>query len=128
MLPPKVKKSFSLHWNPIFKVMEETPGLVIPDDPASIDSDFLASSFASAKEYLKERRVQYVFQKSRAKPDKWEISTWSKHVQRSEIEKHGTEQDKANLPKANRYNGSRVQRNKRKRGTMDDRPRKVARK
>jgi hypothetical protein len=101
---------------------------VIPDDPASIDSEFLAISFASAREYLKERRVQYVFQKRRSKPEEWEISTWSKHVQRSEIEKHGTEQDKANLPEANRFNGSRVQRNKRKRGPTDDRQRKVARK
>jgi hypothetical protein len=129
MLPPEVKKTFGLHWSPIFKVMEETPGLEIPNDPSSIDGDFLANSFACAKEYLKEHRVQYAFQKLRANPDEWEVSTWSKHVRRSEIEKYGTEVDKANLPVPNRFNGSRVQHSKRKRTPMDDNQRRrIARK
>jgi hypothetical protein len=127
MLPPEVKTSFGLHWSPIFKVMEETPGLEIPNDPSSIDSDFLMNSFALAKNYLKGQRVQYVFQKRRAKPDEWEISTWSKHVRRSEIEKHGTDTDKANLPEANRFNRSRVQHYTRKRKPKDDNRRRVAR-
>jgi hypothetical protein len=43
-------------------------------------------------------RVEYVFNKRRAKPMQWELSMWSKHVRRSSIEKNGTESDKAALP------------------------------
>ena len=65
-----------------------------------------------------------MFQKLRANPDEWEVSTWSKHARRSEIEKYGTEVDKANLPVPNRFNGSRVQHSKRKRKPMDDNQRR----
>ena len=34
----------------------------------------------------------------------WAIGTWSRKVARSEIEKHGTESDKAQLPAKNKYN------------------------
>ncbi|KAI2510970.1 hypothetical protein MHU86_3442 [Fragilaria crotonensis] len=115
LLPAEVKKRFFLHWSPIFKAMEETPGLVIPDNPLDIDGNFLANSFSRAMEYLRERRLQYVFLNKRAKPNDWEVATWSKHVRRSMINKYGTEEDKANLPEANRFNGRRVQHSKRKR-------------
>jgi hypothetical protein len=45
MLPPEIKRTYGLHWSPILKEMEETPGLEIPDDPSSHDGDFLARRF-----------------------------------------------------------------------------------
>ena len=121
MLPPEIKQRFCLYWSPIFRVMEETPGLEIPeDDPSSIDGDFLANSFSCATAYLREHRLQYVFLNTRAKPNDWEVATWSKHIRRSEIEKYGTDEDKANLPEASRFNGSRVQHSNRKRAPAVD--------
>jgi hypothetical protein len=66
--------------------MDACPGLH-RDDP---------NSFDRGMEYLK-TRVQYVFEKSKANPTQWELSTWSKHVRHSSIVKHGKESDKAAL-------------------------------
>jgi len=74
--------------------MELTENLAIIEDPGQINAQFLEDTFKKAKEYLK-TRVQYVFNKRRANPDTWEVSTWSKHVKKSKILREGTEQDKA---------------------------------
>jgi hypothetical protein len=75
-------------------------------------------------EYLK-TRVQYVFEKSKANPTQWELSTWSKHVRHSSIVKHGTEPDKAALQSdPTRFNKARSTRKlKRKRKLADNRRR-----
>ena len=127
MLPPDIKRRFCLHWSPIFKVMEEAPGLEIPENLSAIDGNFLLDSFSCAMAYLREHRVQYVFQNTRSKPNDWEVATWSKHVRRSVIEKYGTGEDKANLPEANRFNGRRVQHSKRKRAPSVNGQRRVGR-
>jgi hypothetical protein len=83
MLPKHIQRDFNVHWRPIFNLMDACPGLH-RDDP---------NSFDRGMEYLK-TRVQYVFEKSKANPTQWELSTWSKHVRHSSIVKHGTESDK----------------------------------
>jgi hypothetical protein len=70
--------------------MDACPGLH-RDDP---------NSFVRGMEYLK-TRVQYVFEKSKANPTQWELSTWSKHVRQSSIVKRGTESDKALAARTN---------------------------
>jgi hypothetical protein len=87
MLPKHIRQSFNLHWRPIFEAMEACPGLDMVDE----------DSFERGIAFLKSR-VEYVFNQRRAKPMQWELSTWSKHVQRSSIEKNETKSDKAALP------------------------------
>jgi hypothetical protein len=84
MLPKHIRQSFNLHWRPIFEVMEACPGLDLADE------DLFERGIAFLKS-----RVEHVFNKRRAKPMQWELSTWSKHVQRSSIEKNGTESEKS---------------------------------
>jgi len=98
-LPEKVKKTFILHWKPIFELLEKAPSLSVVDNPTDIDATYIDKSFAKAKDYFK-TRVDYVFQKKHAHPDSWEISTWSKHVMKSFILRHGMEQDKSHFPLA----------------------------
>jgi hypothetical protein len=93
MLPKHIQRDFNLHWRPIFEIMDACPGLHLLDDPANNLND----SFDHAMEFLK-TRVQYVFQKIKANPIKWELLTWSKHVRHSSAMKYGTESDKAVLP------------------------------
>jgi hypothetical protein len=64
MLPKHIQRDFNLHWRPIFNLMDACPGLH-RDDP---------NSFNRGMEYLK-TRVQYVFEKSKANPTQWELST-----------------------------------------------------
>jgi hypothetical protein len=74
--------------------MEACPGLDLADE----------DSFECRIAFLKSP-VEYVFNKRRAKPMQWELSTWSKHVRPSSIEKNGTKSNKADLPTGtSRYN------------------------
>ncbi len=118
LLPKHLKSTYQLHWKPIFEMMERTNDLFIMQNPEQITAQFLEDSFAKAKEYLK-TRVQYVFNKRRANPDMWEVSTWSKHVKKSSILCHGTEQDKAFFPQE--ATRPRIQRGKRHRPLQDRR-------
>jgi hypothetical protein len=53
-------------------------------------------------------RAESVFNKRKAKPMQWELSTWSKHVRRSSIENNRTKSNKAALPTGtSRYNKPR---------------------
>jgi hypothetical protein len=90
MLPKQIERDFNLHWRPIFEMMDACPGML----PLDNSTNNLDDSFDPGLEYLK-TRVAYVFQKRKANPIKWELSTWSKHVCRSSITKYGTESDKA---------------------------------
>ena len=82
--------------------MEQCPGWEVP---AQVDEAFVQSSFIAATEFLK-TRVGYVWRRAKdaGMLSDYAIGTWSKYVQRSEIEKHGTAQDKANLPPATARN------------------------
>jgi hypothetical protein len=118
-LPTEAKKILKLHWQPIFRLMEQAPGLQINEDFSQITSQDLMKSFEEARAFLKER-VSYVFNKNRAQPDTWEISTWSRHVQRSSILKYGTDKDKEHLPPETQSNKPRKQ-GKRKKKPSDRR-------
>ncbi len=119
-LPQKAKTVYLLHWRPIFEFVEAAPDLTILEDPTSIDADYLQDSFLKVKMYL-QTRVEYVFQKPRAKPLTWEVSTWSKHVTKSFIMRHGTENDKAHFPPEERVIRTRRESQKRKKPLHDRR-------
>ena len=80
------------------KLIEQYPGF---DSSEVADESFVQSSFADATAFLK-TRVGYVW--NRVKDDRilsaCDIGTWSRYVQWSQIEKHCTSQDRANLPQA----------------------------
>lgn len=120
MLPPLLKKQFGLHWEPIFSMMELTPNLGIPQNPNDISSEFISSSCELARDFLK-TRIRYVFNKDLAKPENWEISTWSKHAKRSEIVKHGTLEDINALPPENSKNRQKVMLQRRRQPEFDRR-------
>jgi hypothetical protein len=115
MLPKHIRRDFNLHWRPIFNLMDACPGLH-RDDP---------NSFDRGMENLNKIRVQYVFEKSKANPTQWELSTWPKHVRHSSIVKHRTESDKAALqPGPTHFNKARsTGKLKRKRKLADNRRR-----
>ena len=99
-LPPSIKKMFGLEWIPIFRMFQDTPGLVLPK---AADADFVTESYRLCMNYLK-TRVSYVFNLARSNPDNWALSTWCKHVLPSRIESLGTELDKEKLPERSRFN------------------------
>ena len=88
------QQEFKGKWKPIFSMMQDC--IDIPDN---VDEAFVQSSFNRATEHLK-KKVSYVWRN--AKDERalasWAIGTWSRKVARSEIEKHGTQSDKAQLP------------------------------
>lgn len=89
---------FSSAYKPIFSMMQQCPGLDIPDHPAKITDVFLHSSFEKATKYLKER-VSYIFNLGKTIDiDCWSIATWSLHVSVGKIHKYGTESDKLLAP------------------------------
>ena len=112
-LPKGIRSKFNLEWKPIFQMMELAPDLGVIEDLSSIDAAYLDASLQQAKEYLA-TRVEYVFAKPSGKYLSWTVSTWSKHVRRSQILKEGTAGDKAKLPEETRFNKPRAQK-KRKR-------------
>ena len=68
------------------------------------DEIFLQSSFFQATEFLKSR-AGYTWEKRDDRVlSTWTIGTWSRNIQRSMIEKYGTEADKAVLPVATARN------------------------
>ena len=97
------------------KMMEEAPGVAgtIPSNPQDVTDEFARSSYEKATEYLK-KRVSYLWNNG-ANPDNNEISTWSRKIGRSEVEKYGNDQDKKELPEKTNRN----QPHKRKRTTSN---------
>ena len=108
--------------------MMEEADIDIPDGITSISPEFLHESFLAGTNYLK-TRASYIWVEGR-RPETWTVGSWSKAVQRSEIEKHGTDGDKAHLPPPGRMNLPHgPARRKRKRATEQTnsrtRPRKT---
>jgi hypothetical protein len=75
-------------------MMEEASDINIPNDPSTINAAVIQETLEKVRAHVK-RRVSYVFNKRKAKPEVWKVGTWSKHMAHSEILKHGTEEDKA---------------------------------
>lgn len=99
-------------WKPIFKKMQEAPG--IPDKiPVDADESFVQDSFARATDYLKQN-VSYIWSKAKNEADlgQYKIATWSKKVQYNSILKHGSPEDILKLPQKSKRNQQHV----RKRG------------
>jgi hypothetical protein len=97
---------YAVNWQPIFKMVEEAPDINIPNDPSTINAAVIQETTEKAEAHVK-RRVSYVFNKRKAKPEVWKVGTWSKQIAHSEILKHGTEEDKAQLPEGANYNKPR---------------------
>jgi hypothetical protein len=89
LLPAKLRSQYLVNWRPIFKMMEEAPGINIPNDPSAINAAVIQETLEKAKAYVK-TWVSYVFNKRKANPEVWKVATWLKHVARSNILKHGT--------------------------------------
>ena len=81
--------------------MEQCPVFEIPEQ---VEESFVLSSFLQATEFLKSR-AGYIWENTdeRVLPT-LSIGTWSKKVQRSEIERRGTAVHKAMLPRAKARN------------------------
>ena len=77
-------------------MMEQYDGLSLPD---VVDDEFVRCSFDLSTDYLK-ILASYFWQKAKDQQavNDYCIGTWSRYVQRSSIEKWGTEADKALLP------------------------------
>ena len=102
-LPKALRTSFSLHWQPIYKLMESAPDININASPHD--------SFNVGYDYLKSR-VSYVFMNPKSKPETWLVSYWSLKVQRSSIVKYGTEEDKLQLSTPTFCNKAKKQKNR----------------
>jgi hypothetical protein len=70
-----------------------------------VDEDFVQSSFRDATEQLKQR-ASYIWRNAKDERDLTNLSigTWARRTTRSEILKHGTQEDKARLPAATARN------------------------
>ena len=100
-LPPEVSKKFKLHWRPLFLMMEEAFEL---DRNAQITAENVNEYYKAGDKHLRENWFSYVYNNKKYNPDNWKISTWSKYIGRSYIEKHGSDSDRQNLPQRSRYN------------------------
>ena len=99
-LPKKIANAYKLHWRPVYKMMEQ--GLTQPV-PQSCTVDEVNSLFEQGTTYMK-TRVSYIFDNSKFHHIEWTLATWSHYIGRSQIMKHGTENDKLNLPEQHRNN------------------------
>ena len=85
----------------------------------------MKSSYAIATEHLKST-FSYIFSRPQAGlVANYTIGTWSKKVQRAQVMKHGTEEDKAKLPPPSNYNHEHKQKRTVASGERV-RPRKIA--
>jgi len=124
-LPKSVKQKLEVAWRPIFKLMEQAPGVNLPDGSTNLTADEFDHLYETCFEYVKTQRLAYVYSNPNMKPPTWSLSTWSKWAQPSMVRQHGLESDKMNLPPETRFNRSRTQRRKRQRQPMQAGRRRV---
>ena len=125
-LPVAVKDTFKINWKPIYSMMED--GINIDQYRSLPMSEFIDTTYELGTENIK-KRASCIWGRSKNKCDIWKVSTWSKHVQYSMIAKHGTEDDKRNLPAKSRYNKDKaVATRKRSLKEITRTPRKVKKK
>ena len=91
--------TFKITLRPIFAMMEKDidiphPSLLIPA--------VILDLYKKGTENLK-RNVKYVFDNKKLQEDNWRVLTWEKYIKQSNIMKHGTETDIANLPEETQY-------------------------
>ena len=96
LLPPKIRLSYKVNWEPIFTIMD-TAIVSGNSHPTEMTSEELEMWWEAGNEILK-TRVSYTFVKPRSRY--WSVSTWSKAVQPSMIRKNGSEEDILALPAA----------------------------
>jgi hypothetical protein len=97
-LPEKLRKIYSVAWNPIYTLMLECPDLKISKKVADITTEYINWAYNKATEYLK-TRVSFIWMLENTNdPRTWSIATWSRNVSYNNILLHGTESDKNNLP------------------------------
>ena len=77
-------------------------GMGIKGDIYAMDCD---ESFVFDKQYQKKSCI--IFKKEKC--EGLDATVWSKSLARSNVEKHGTEQDKANLPSSSFQNIAKMQ-------------------
>ena len=109
----KLRDRLKLEWRPIFQMMEQAPDMEIPTGSHNVTPEFVEQSFLQGTYYLK-ARAGYVWEHS-TRPEVLTISSWSKHVQRSNIEKFGNDNDRANLPPPDRHNAPHSNKRQRRR-------------
>ena len=100
-LHSKALKNDLKAWRGIFKLMEKA--VTIPND-GNVDAAFVASSFATATDFLKENYSFLYIKHSEHHIATWSIGTWYRKTRRSEVEKFGTAQDRAKLPAPTKLN------------------------
>ena len=99
------RRVFNTEWKPIFNEMMKAPGLEIPEQ---VNEQFITDSFEQATQHLKDN-FRYIFTKPQDVTAEYKIGTWSKKIKRSEVLKHGTEEDKQRLPPPSKFNNKRTQ-------------------
>jgi hypothetical protein len=109
MLPTAIRSKYNNAWRPIFELMETAPGL--HDLRDSRATDYVQEKLQVAEAYLKNQRMGYCWVTPAFHPGSWRVSQWSKMCRRSSIMRHGTDEDKNNLPPPRSHrNGARIQR------------------
>jgi hypothetical protein len=103
MLEPQLANKLKLEWRPILRMMECTPGLVIPSDASQITAEIVSNSYKRGLEHIKSQ-ASYIWSLPKSNISNWSIGEWCKHTKRSHIMKYGTDEDKAKLAAPTRYN------------------------
>ena len=75
------------NWNPIFRKMEEAPGFSYPASSASVDDEFVRSSYELCTNHLRET-VSYIWKKAtdEGRLNGYTLGTWCKYVSRNQVE------------------------------------------
>ena len=111
------KNCFKLYYLQLFRFIETCPTLILRVPSSEMTAVEFQESFNVVMQFLRER-VSYVF--ARADIRELRLGSWTKYVQRSQIAKHGTEQDKALMPPEHAKNRSRRRGQRRQRTLMDN--------
>jgi hypothetical protein len=128
-LPKRLGNKFKLEWRPVLQMMEGAPGMVNWNemDPKVVrdmmdDGTTLKRYYELGLDHVK-TKASYIWQlpkchRMRNGPvEDWCLSTWSRHIQYSNILKNGTEADKKALGAPTKFNRTHsVTRKKRRKG------------
>ena len=93
LMPNSAKSAYRINWLPIFSIMDSA---VVDSEEHEFTSHDVDRLFAEGTDILR-TRASYCFEDSN-KHRLWSVSTWSKKVSASFINKFGTQQDKLALP------------------------------
>jgi hypothetical protein len=122
-LPEKdLKNTYKTSWSPIFRFLDNSVERELPRDTTEAFQEYYDDCIACLK-----LRVAYCFKNENKKPLTWGIATWSKRILRSEILKHGTEDDKSYVGEATARNKTKDGAKKRRQGRETTNPRHLYR-